>query len=270
MDQAAAQNASRPNLFVRLNKVKSWIGSSVKKQLAGKPIWKKALVLLFWSVGFFIVASILTTLVFAVIPVPITPLMIIRSGQQLVNGKELILEKDWVSGSAISSHFKLAVICAEDQNFLDHNGFDLGAIKKALDHNKRSRRKRGASTISQQTAKNVFLWPGRSWVRKGMEVWFTGLIEIFWSKRRIMTVYLNIVELGPGVYGAEAAAKQYFKKTAKKLSPPEAALLAAVLPSPLRYSVKKPGPFVQRRQQWVMRQMRMFGGITYLDAQPNW
>jgi monofunctional biosynthetic peptidoglycan transglycosylase len=270
MDPAASQNPSRQTAFAKLKHVKSWMGSPFRRSLEGKPWWKKILVLTVWFRKLFYRLQYPGHIGICGTAGAGHALMIIRSGQQMVYGKELVLKKDWVSGSAISSHFKLAVICAEDQNFLDHNGFDLGAIKKALDHNKRSRRKRGASTISQQTAKNVFLWPGRSWVRKGLEVWFTGLIELLWSKKRIMTVYLNIVELGPGVYGAEAAAQQYFKKPANKLGPSEAALLAAVLPSPLRYSVKKPGPFVQRRQQWVMRQMRMFGGISYLNTQPNW
>lgn len=223
-----------------------------------------------WLSGLFVTTSLVVTLLYAVLPVWVTPLMLIRAGQGVRADKENLWKKTWVPGSAISNHLKLAVICAEDQNFLKHRGFDLGAIQKAMEHNKRSRRKRGASTISQQTAKNVFLWPGRSWVRKGLEVWFTALIELCWSKKRIMTVYLNIVELGPGIYGAEAAGKSFFRKPAARLSPSDAALLAAVLPSPIRYSARKPGPFVRERQAWVQRQMRLFGGVAYLDTKPTW
>lgn len=158
----------------------------------------------------------------------------------------------------ISDNLQLAAVCAEDQNFLEHNGFDIEAIRKAMEHNEKSTRKRGASTISQQTAKNLFLWPSRSWVRKGFEVYFTALIELIWSKERILEVYLNIIELGPGVYGAEAAAQEFFNTSAEKLSRQEAALLAAVLPSPLKYSAKNPSPYVRTRQGWVLVQMRMW------------
>ena len=145
------------------------------------------------------------------LPVPFTPLMFIRSTQQMSDPKrDFRWKHDWVSAREISPHLRLAVICAEDQNFYAHWGFDLEAIGKAVEHNKKSRRKRGASTISQQTAKNVFLWPGRSWVRKELEVWFTGLIELFWSKKRILHVYLNSIELGDGIYGAEAASQHFF------------------------------------------------------------
>lgn len=137
--------------------------------------------------------------------------MFIRSTQQMSDPKrDFRWKHDWVSAREISPHLRLAVICAEDQNFYAHWGFDLEAIGKAVEHNKKSRRKRGASTISQQTAKNVFLWPGRSWVRKELEVWFTGLIELFWSKKRILHVYLNSIELGDGIYGAEAASQHFF------------------------------------------------------------
>ena len=248
-----------------------WSPASVlRRSLKGKPWWKKGFILIGWLAAAFVALSFALVGLFAILPVPLTPLMLIRNGQQLARGQDLVLRKDWEPGSRISNNLKLAVICAEDQNFLEHSGFDLGAIRKALKHNQRSKRKRGASTISQQTAKNVFLWPGRSWVRKGLEVWFTALIELCWSKKRIMTVYLNVVELGPGIYGAEAAARRYFRKPASKLTQAEAALLAAALPSPLRYSVKRPGPWMRQRQQWVMRQMRLFGGVSYLDTKPKW
>jgi monofunctional biosynthetic peptidoglycan transglycosylase len=169
-------------------------------------------------------------------------------------------EKNWVANEKISNKLELAVVCSEDQNFLNHHGFDFTAIKKAMKHNEKSKRVRGASTISQQTAKNVFLWQGRSWIRKGFEVYFTFLIETFWSKERILEVYLNVIEMGDGIYGAEAASQAYFNKPASKLNSSQAALIAAVLPNPIKYSAKKPGPFIHRRQQWIIRQMNYWGG----------
>ena len=236
-----------------------------RRQLHNKSRWKQALIILLWSIYTFLGASILSTLLFAVLPVPITPLMVIRSAEQWSHGDKAVLKKEWVSFDEISKHLAPAVICAEDQNFLKHWGFDFGAIQKAIKHNKRSKRTRGASTISQQTAKNLFLWPQRSWIRKGLELYFTGLIELFWSKRRIMTVYLNIVEFGPGIYGAEAAAQHYFRKPAGKLSKEQCALLASVLPNPRKYSVSRPGSYMRRRQEWVLRQMRMHGPAIYMD-----
>ena len=208
----------------------------------------------YWSVGL----SMGLTLLYRFLPIPATPLMLIRSAEQRRDPeREARWKHDWVSADEISPHLHLAVVCAEDQNFYTHWGFDLEAIDKAVEHNKKSRRKRGASTISQQTAKNVFLWPGRSWLRKGLEVWFTGLIELFWSKKRILHVYLNCIEFGDGIYGAEAAARHFFKKKASQLTPQEAALLAAVLPSPLRYNAANPGGYVRKRQSWILDQMRM-------------
>jgi monofunctional biosynthetic peptidoglycan transglycosylase len=154
----------------------------------------------------------------------------------------------------------VAVIAAEDQNFTEHFGFDWQAIEKAVQHNEHSRRKRGASTVSQQTAKNLFLWNSRSWTRKGLEAWFTLLIEVGWSKKRILEVYLNIVEFGDGVYGAEAAARTFFGKPAKRLTPSEAALLAAVLPNPHRFHASAPSDYIRGRQAWILNQMRQLGG----------
>lgn len=202
--------------------------------------------------------SILLVVVFRFVPVPVTPLMIIRCVEQFQADEPIRLKKDWEPMARIFENLQLAVVCAEDQNFLNHNGFDFEAIEKALEHNEKSNRKRGASTISQQTAKNLFLWPSRSWVRKGFEVYFTVLIELFWPKERILEVYLNIIELGPGVYGAEAAAKEFFGSNAEELNRPQAALLAAVLPAPLKYSAKNPGPYVRSRQGWVLVQMKMW------------
>lgn len=186
--------------------------------------------------------------------------MFIRGLEQKQNGKKITLEHDWVELDEISGHLQLAVVCAEDQNFIKHFGFDKEAIEKALQHNQTHKRKRGASTISQQTAKNVFLWPERSLLRKGFEVYFTFLIEIFWSKERIMEVYLNSIEFGDGIYGAQAAAKKFFKKDASKLSREQAALLAIVLPNPREYNAGKPGGYLRGRQAWCLNQMRLWGG----------
>ncbi len=202
----------------------------------------------------FIAISIVSVLFFRFVPIPVTPLMLIRCVEQKWDGKEMKLKKDWVPLEKISSAMPLAVIAAEDQKFEEHFGFDLEAIKKAEKYNKRHQGKKtkGASTISQQTAKNVFLWPNRSWIRKGFEVYFTFLIEIFWSKQRIMEVYLNVIEMGNGVYGVEAAAQEYFHKPASKLSVREAALIAAILPSPLKWSPVKPNARVQKKASRIM------------------
>ena len=164
--------------------------------------------------------------------------------------------RDHISMNEISREGKLAVIASEDQLFPDHNGFDIKSIKKALAYNKRKPgRVRGASTISQQVAKNVFLWQGRSWIRKGLEVYFTFMIELIWGKRRILEVYLNEAEMGKGIYGIEAASKKYFKHSAKKLSRAEAAMIAASLPNPVRFTVKPMSSFVAKKKPWVIRQM---------------
>lgn len=204
--------------------------------------------------------SVLMVVVFRFVPVPLTPLMVIRSIEQMQNERPVVLKKTWKSLEHISPHLQLAVVCAEDQRFLKHRGFDFEAIEKALEHNKKSKRKRGASTISQQTAKNLFLWPRRSWLRKGLESYFTVLIELLWPKERIMEVYLNIIELGDGVYGAEAASQHHFGMAASQLSKQQAALMAAVLPNPRSCSISHPSPYVRGRQSWVLGQMALWGG----------
>lgn len=174
------------------------------------------------------------------------------------------LRHHWVPSAEIAPSIKLAVIAAEDQRFPDHRGFDFKAITRALEHNREGGRTRGASTISQQVAKNLFLWSGRSWVRKGLEAGFTVLIEVFWPKRRILEVYLNIAEFGEGVYGVEAAARHHFGKPAAQLSAYEAALMAAVLPSPRRYRVAPPSLYVAERAVWIQGQMAQLG-LSTLD-----
>ena len=218
-------------------------------------IWKTAA----WFFGL----SIFFVVFFRFVPVPITPLMLIRCGQQLFDGKEMKLKHDWISIDKISKHLPLAVFCSEDQNFMNHSGFDIEAIEKSVEASKKGKRLRGASTISQQTAKNVFLWPGRSWIRKGFEVYFTVLIEFVWRKERIMEVYLNSIEMGNGIYGAEAAANQYWKTSAEKLSRHQAAAIAAILPNPRRYSANPPGPYVQERIGWIVGQMGQWGTLKF-------
>ena len=178
------------------------------------------------------------------------------------------LRHEWRDYDQLSPHLPIALVAAEDQKFPHHHGFDLEAIDKALDRNARGGRVRGASTISQQVAKNLYLWGGGGYARKGLEAWYTLLIELVWPKRRILEVYANIAEFGDGVYGAEAAAQAYFGKPASRLTPAESARLAAVLPNPKKYSARNPGPYVQRRAAWIERNARNLGGAGYLDPPP--
>lgn len=224
---------------------------------------KKVFKFLLKIIGWFFAISIVSVIVFKWVPVPATPLMVIRSIQQTINGEDVVWKHDWESIDNISKKLQLAVICSEDQNFLNHYGFDMKAIEKAIEYNKKGKRTRGASTITQQTAKNVFLWPHRSWIRKGFETYFTFLIEVFWSKERIMEVYLNSIEMGNGIYGAEAASQHWFKKPASKLTSYQAAAIAAVLPNPKRYRANPASAYIQRRQAWTVRQMGFFGKLDY-------
>ena len=203
---------------------------------------------------------------FSVAPVPFSAVMVERQlGAWLSGDFGYVAHSDWVSMDDISPWMGLAVIAAEDQKFPEHWGFDVGAIEKALAHNERSDgRVRGASTLSQQTAKNVFLWDGRSWLRKGLEAGLTVGIETVWTKRRILTVYLNVAEFGDGIFGVEAAAQRYFHKPASRLTMPEAALLAAVLPNPIRFRADAPSGYVRSRQAWIVRQMSQLGGEGFM------
>ncbi|MBX6321633.1 MAG: monofunctional biosynthetic peptidoglycan transglycosylase [Rhodospirillaceae bacterium] len=205
--------------------------------------------LLFRGLAVLFILSVLLVVLFGVVPVPATPLMVIR----LAEGRGW--HHDWVPLEDISPNLVRAVIAAEDARFCEHFGFDLEAIEEAWQRNQRGRRVRGASTISMQTAKNLFLWPGRDWVRKGLEAYFTVLIELAWSKHRIMEVYLNVIEMGPGIYGAQAAARAHFGKAARALSAREAALLASVLPNPLRWSPAKPTGYIARRASIIQGRM---------------
>lgn len=225
---------------------------------------KKLFRLMWKTAAWFVGLSLFSVVLFRFVPVPVTPLMLIRCGEQVFSGQELNLKHDWIPLEEISKNLPLAVVCSEDQNFLNHSGFDIEAIERSVEAAKKgTKRMRGASTISQQTAKNVFLWPGRSWIRKGFEVYFTVLIEFVWGKERIMEVYLNSIEMGKGIYGAEAAAGFYWHTTAKNLSGTQAAAIAAVLPNPRKYSVNPPGPYVQSRIGWIVDQMGQWGTLRF-------
>lgn len=216
--------------------------------------------LLLWAALGLLGLTLLPVLLLSVVPAWTSSFMIGYQFERLTSEhRPPPLRHDWVSWEQIAPAAKLAVIAAEDQRFAEHFGFDLDAIGEAVRHNRSHRRKRGASTISQQVAKNLFLWSGRSWLRKGLEVGYTLLIETLWSKRRVLEVYLNVAEFGQGVYGVEAAAQQYFRKPAARLTYHEAALLAAVLPNPRRLRVGAPSTYVQRRASWILGQMNRLG-----------
>lgn len=202
--------------------------------------------------------------VFSFLPVPFSAVMIERQLGAWFDGDfHFIVHSDWVGMDEISPWLPLAVIASEDQKFPTHWGFDVEAIQSVLDNE--DGRLRGASTLSQQTAKNVFLWDGRSWVRKGLEAGLTVGIETVWTKRRILTVYLNVAEFGRGIFGVEDASRRYFHKPASHLTMSEAALLAAVLPNPIRFRADAPSAYVRQRQQWILRQMRQLGGEGFLQ-----
>ena len=216
-------------------------------------VWK----IVRWGVSLFFASTILAVVVLRFIPVYFTPLMFIRCFQQVAEGQSMTLHHHWVPIDEISDHLPVAVMASEDQRFLLHHGFDYNAIEKAAERNiNGGKRKLGASTISQQTAKNVFLWPGRSWVRKGFEVYFTALTELLWSKQRIMEVYLNSIEMGDGIYGADAVAEYHFGKKAEDLSRSDCALIAATLPNPRKFSSKNPGSYMRKRQRQILSNMR--------------
>jgi len=219
-------------------------------------IWKTTL----WFLGI----SIGLVIVYRFVPVPITPLMVIRVVEQAFDSKKDVrLYKDWEPISNISKNAPQAVIAAEDQKFLDHRGFDFEAMEKAWENNKKGKRVKGASTITQQTVKNVFLWPSRSYLRKGLEAYFTVLVEFLWSKERIIEVYLNVIEMGDGIYGIEAASQAYYKKPALKLNRSQAAMIAAVLPNPRRWTPTKPTGYIRGRQSWILRQMNNLAPVGF-------
>ncbi len=219
--------------------------------------------LLKWTFIIFFVSSILAVVVYRWVPVKYTPLMFIRYLERKHDGGSPRIEHEWVALEEMSPEMPLAVWASEDQNFFEHWGFDFTAIRQAIQEAEDGKRQRGASTISQQVAKNVFLWPNSTWVRKGFEVYFTLLIELFWSKQRIMEVYLNSIEMGDGIYGAQAVAKLHFRTDAKHLTREQCALIAATLPDPLHRNSARPSPKVYRKQKRILRQMRFLGKYPY-------
>lgn len=210
---------------------------------------------LLWIVIVFFASSVGMVLLYKFVPVYVTPLMIIRLAQQHNKSEKLKLRHKWVPLDKINKNLPVAVVASEDQLFMEHHGFDLKQIKNAAIERLEGVRKRGGSTISQQTAKNVFLWPESSWLRKGFEVYFTVLIEFVWGKRRIMEVYLNSIEMGNGIYGAESVAKNHFNTTAADLTKGQCALIAASLPNPLRFDSSKPSNYLKKRKRAILRQM---------------
>lgn len=205
--------------------------------------------------GAFFASTILVVVLYRFIPVYYTPLMFIRMFEQKAEGREVKLHHHWVPLNEMSRYMPVAVMASEDQRFLEHHGIDFDAIQDARKRTKRTGRVYGASTITQQTAKNVFLWPSRTWVRKGFEAYFTLLIEALWGKERIMEVYLNSIEMGEGIYGVDAVAQDHFNTTAEQLSRGDCALIAATLPNPRRFSSKDPSVYMRKRRHQIERQM---------------
>ena len=224
-----------------------------------KKISKFLLRLMLWFMGL----SICFVILFRFLPVPYTPLMAIRAVENKIDGKEMICSHDWVPLDEISTNLQKAVIASEDANFLHHHGFDFDAIQKAMKNNEKGKKIKGGSTISQQTAKNVFLWQGRSYLRKGLEAYFTVLIEFFWGKERIMEVYLNSIEMGNGVYGAQAAAEHWYRKDAAYLTKREAAGIAAILPNPRKFKASSSSSYIEKRKGRIVKHMGYVGKLDY-------
>jgi monofunctional glycosyltransferase len=223
-----------------------------------KKVWKWTK----WALIIYFGVTILSVIVFRWVPFFTTPMVILRSVKEKFSHHPAEIQKKWVSIDNISPNLQLAVFCSEDQEFFHHHGFNFSAIKEAWQFDEHSKKKmKGASTISQQAARCAFLTTHRSWIRKGFEVYFTGLIELCWSKKRIMEVYLNVIEFGRGIFGAEAASEYYFHKHAKDLTRSEAAALASILPDPMKWNPVNPGPYVAERQTWILDQMNHYGSF---------
>ncbi|MEO6102069.1 MAG: monofunctional biosynthetic peptidoglycan transglycosylase [Pseudoxanthomonas sp.] len=234
----------------------------------GQPLRKRRWLRWLLALPFlFAAASVIQVAVLRFVDPPFSAFMAARQLEAWSSGEwSFRVAYDWRDMQRISANLPVAMVAAEDQNFATHSGFDFKAIEKALDNNAKGGKTRGASTVSQQVAKNLFLWQGGGWLRKGVEAWYTVLIEAMWPKLRILEVYANVAEFGDGIYGAQAAARSYWRKDASRLSLAESARLAAVLPAPRHYSVARPGPFVQRRANWIQRQVRQIGGTAYLQT----
>ena len=225
--------------------------------------WTKLKSFVFKTLLWFFGISVFLVILFKFVPVPFTPLMIIRSIEQKLAGKEMTCSHDWISIDEMSKNFPKAVLASEDGNFIKHNGFDFKAMQKAFKNNNRGRKLKGGSTISQQTAKNVFLWQGRSYIRKGFEAYFTFLIELIWGKKRIMEVYLNSIEMGDGVYGVQAASQHWYGKNAADVTQIQAAGIAAILPNPRKYKALNSSNYINLRKAKIVRVMRRVGKIVY-------
>ena len=226
-------------------------------------MFKKIIRFLLRAALWFIGISLLLVIIFKFIPVPFTPLMAIRFVENKFDGNEVIYSHDWEPLENISTDIQRAVIASEDSNFMTHSGFDFNAIEKAMKNNEQGKKIKGGSTISQQTAKNVFLWQGRSYLRKGLEAYFTVLIEFIWGKERIMEVYLNSIEMGNGVYGAQAASQHWYSKNASQLTKREAAGIAAILPNPRKFKASNSSSYINRRKDRIVRHMRYVGKLEY-------
>jgi len=224
---------------------------------------KKIFRFLWKAMLWFVALSILSVIIFKWVPVPVTPLMLTRMIENKFDGKEAYLNHDWEPLENISPNLQKAVIASEDGYFLKHSGFDFKAMQKAFKNNSKGKKLKGGSTISQQTAKNVFLWQGRSYIRKGLEAYFTVLIELIWGKERIMEVYLNSIEMGDGIYGAQAASKYWYRKDAVDLTRNEAAGIAAILPNPRKFKATNSSSYTERRKGKILRVMRQTGKIEY-------
>lgn len=218
---------------------------------------------LFKAALWFFGISILLVIIFKFVPVPFTPLMITRAFEQKMAGKEMTCSHDWVPIEEISTNMQKAVVASEDGTFLKHNGFDFKAMQKAYKSNSHGRKIKGGSTISQQTAKNVFLWQGRSYIRKGFEAYFTFLIELIWGKERIMEVYLNSIEMGDGVYGVQAASQHWYRINASNLSVAQAAGIAAILPNPRKFKATDSSSYINNRKSKISRLIRYVGKLNY-------
>jgi monofunctional biosynthetic peptidoglycan transglycosylase len=231
-----------------------------------KSLWRRLVKTLLWTIAGALLGSVGLVLTLRWLDPPVSAVMAeARIDAWIDRDPQFVLRRRWVDLAQISPNLALAVVASEDQKFPEHWGFDVEAIEKAYALNRHSHRVRGASTISQQVAKNLFLWSGRSWLRKGLEAYFTILIETAWPKRRILEMYLNIAEFGYGTYGAEAAAERYFHKPAARLSRADAALMAAVLPNPRKFLISAPSRYIEQRRSWIAGQMQALGGPEMLD-----
>jgi monofunctional biosynthetic peptidoglycan transglycosylase len=226
-------------------------------------MFKRVYLFLLKAMIWFFGVSIALVVVFKFVPIPFTPLMVIRAIENKIDGNDMVCSHDWEPIDNISVNLQKAVIASEDARFLTHKGFDFDAIQKAMENNEKGKKLKGGSTISQQTAKNVFLWQGRSYFRKGLEAYFTVLIEIIWGKERIMEVYLNSIEMGDGVYGAEAATQYWYRKECSNLTKIEAAGIAAILPNPRKFKASNSSAFINARKARIVKRMRQVGKLQY-------